>query len=185
VPLASRRSVHCKSDITHKLNRHEVTPEDILHTLHDSRASKVLALLDKGQLGAGHVLLIGGVTQNAAMVAALRGKRPETDFVARPESAWLEALGCALLVRDEPRSRKLQIAVPHPLDRLPPHSGYAAQVRATSSRSNRAKVSACGLGRTAGRPSFTETAESAGENRRVTSVRGMIFATPSARIAAA
>jgi activator of 2-hydroxyglutaryl-CoA dehydratase len=33
VPLASRCSVHCKSDITHKLNRNEATPADILHTL--------------------------------------------------------------------------------------------------------------------------------------------------------
>lgn len=32
VPLASRCSVHCKSDITHKLNRHEASPEDILRT---------------------------------------------------------------------------------------------------------------------------------------------------------
>jgi activator of 2-hydroxyglutaryl-CoA dehydratase len=31
VPLASRCSVHCKSDITHKLNRNEATAEDILH----------------------------------------------------------------------------------------------------------------------------------------------------------
>jgi activator of 2-hydroxyglutaryl-CoA dehydratase len=44
VPLASRCSVHCKSDITHKLNRNEATPEDILHTLHDSMAGKVAAL---------------------------------------------------------------------------------------------------------------------------------------------
>jgi predicted CoA-substrate-specific enzyme activase len=47
VPLASRCSVHCKSDITHKLNRQEATPEDILHTLHDSMAGKVVALLEK------------------------------------------------------------------------------------------------------------------------------------------
>ena len=30
VPLASRCSVHCKSDITHKLNRKEASPADIL-----------------------------------------------------------------------------------------------------------------------------------------------------------
>ena len=56
---------------------------------------------------------------------------------------------------------------------------------ATSSRSNRAKVSACGFGRTAGRPSFTEPSDSAGENGRATRFRGMMLATPSARIAAA
>src|SRR4029079_18757993 len=42
VPIASRCSVHCKSDITHKLNRNEATPEDILHTLHDSMSNKVI-----------------------------------------------------------------------------------------------------------------------------------------------
>ena len=76
VPLASRCSVHCKSDITHKLNRNEATPEDILHTLHDSMAGKVVALLEKGQRELRRVLLIGGVTRNAAMLAALREKLP-------------------------------------------------------------------------------------------------------------
>lgn len=40
VPLASRCTVHCKSDVTHKLNRREATPADILKTLHDSMAAK-------------------------------------------------------------------------------------------------------------------------------------------------
>ena len=40
VPLASRCTVHCKSDVTHKLNRHEATPADILKTLHDSMAGE-------------------------------------------------------------------------------------------------------------------------------------------------
>ena len=40
VPLAARCSVHCKSDITHKLNRNEASAEDILHTLHDSMAEQ-------------------------------------------------------------------------------------------------------------------------------------------------
>ena len=45
VPLAARCSVHCKSDITHKLNRQEATRrEDILRTLHDIMAGKVVAL---------------------------------------------------------------------------------------------------------------------------------------------
>ena len=72
IPLASRCSVHCKSDITHKLNRNEATPQDILHTLHDSMAGKVVALLEKAQRGLRRVLLIGGLTRNGAMVAALR-----------------------------------------------------------------------------------------------------------------
>lgn len=102
VPLASRCSVHCKSDITHKRNRNEATSEDVLHTLHDSMASKVIALLEKGQRELRRVLLVGGVTRNAAMVAALRRKQPGIDFVVLPESPWFEAWGSALLTRDEP-----------------------------------------------------------------------------------
>ena len=75
VPLASRCSVQCKSDITHKLNRQEATSEDILHTLHDSMANKIIALMEKSHHELRRVLLIGGVTQNAALLAALRGKK--------------------------------------------------------------------------------------------------------------
>ena len=110
VPLASRCSVHCKSDITHKLNRNEASSEDILHTLHDSMASKVVALLEKGQRELRRVLLIGGVTRNAAMLAALREKLPATEFVVLPESPWFEAWGSALLTRDEPLYRCPEIS---------------------------------------------------------------------------
>ncbi|MGA2656385.1 MAG: acyl-CoA dehydratase activase-related protein [Verrucomicrobiota bacterium] len=75
VPLASRCSVHCKSDITHKLNRQEATPEDILRTLHDAMAGKVVALLEQAQRDLRRVLLIGGLTRNGAMVAALLALR--------------------------------------------------------------------------------------------------------------
>lgn len=136
VPLAARCSVHCKSDITHKLNRHEAAPADILHTLHDSMAGKVIALLDKGQRELRRVLLIGGVTQNAAMVAALREKRPAIEFVVRPQSAWFDAWGCALLARDEPLHRRPLTAAPRPLDRLPPLSAFAAQVRVIAAPAN-------------------------------------------------
>ena len=112
VPLASRCSVHCKSDITHKLNRHEATPEDILHTLHDSMANKVVALLEKGQRELRRVLLIGGVTRNAAMLAALREKLPATEFVVLPESPWFEAWGSALLTRDKPLYKSPKISRP-------------------------------------------------------------------------
>lgn len=128
VPLAARCSVHCKSDITHKLNRHEAAPEDILHTLHDTMAGKVNALLEKTPGALRRVLLIGGVARNAALLAALRAKRPGTEFVVRPESPWFEAWGCALLARDHPVHRRPQTARPRPLDRLPPLSARAAQV---------------------------------------------------------
>ena len=129
VPLAARCSVHCKSDITHKLNRREASPEDILYTLHDSMAAKVIALLEKTPRELRRVLLIGGLAQNAAMVAALRTKRPKIEFVVRPESAWFEAWGSALLARDEPRYRQPQTVTCPSLDRLPPLSAFADRVR--------------------------------------------------------
>ena len=129
VPLAARCSVHCKSDITHKLNRKEATPEDILHTLHDSMANKVLALLEKGQCELRRVLLIGGVTRNAAMLAALREKRPTTEFVVLPESPWFEAWGSALLARDEPHYKSPHISSQASPSRLPPLSRYTDQVQ--------------------------------------------------------
>lgn len=129
VPLASRCSVHCKSDITHKLNRKEATTEDILHTLHDSMANKVVALLEKGQRELRRVLLIGGVTANAAMVAALREKLPATEFVVLPESPWFEAWGSALLTRDQPLHTAPKLAAQANLSRLPPLSLYSDRVQ--------------------------------------------------------
>ena len=128
VPLASRCSVHCKSDITHKLNRNEATPEDILHTLHDSMSNKVIALLEKGAHELKRVLLIGGVTRNDAMLAALRAKLPATEFVVLPESPWFEAWGTALLVRDSPSEKSPNIAAQPGLGRLPPLHLYGDQV---------------------------------------------------------
>jgi activator of 2-hydroxyglutaryl-CoA dehydratase len=91
VPLAGRCSVHCKSDITHKLNRNEASTEDILHTLHDRMADKVLSLLEKGQRQYQRVLVIGGLSRNAAMLASLREKLPSAEFVVVPESLFFEA----------------------------------------------------------------------------------------------
>ncbi|MHC4653166.1 MAG: anhydro-N-acetylmuramic acid kinase, partial [Planctomycetota bacterium] len=91
VPLAARCSVHCKSDITHKLNRREASPQDILHTLHDSMANKVASLLERSQRQLRRVLLIGGVSRNAAMLAALREKLASAEIEVRPESPWFEA----------------------------------------------------------------------------------------------
>ncbi|MDH5725688.1 MAG: hypothetical protein OEY60_09460, partial [Nitrospira sp.] len=129
VPLASRCSVHCKSDITHKLNRNEATPEDILHTLHDSMSNKVIALLEKGTRELKRVLLIGGVTRNDAMLAALRAKLPATEFVVLPESPWFEAWGTALLVQDSPNETSPMIAAQPGLGRLPPLHLYGERVQ--------------------------------------------------------
>jgi predicted CoA-substrate-specific enzyme activase len=129
VPLASRCTVHCKSDVTHKLNRHEATPADILKTLHDSMASKVVALLEKGRNSPRRVLLIGGVTRNAALVAALRAKLPDTELIVLPESPWFEAWGSALLTRDDPVHKSPRISPLPVFDTLPPLHRYEDQVQ--------------------------------------------------------
>ena len=129
VPLASRCSVHCKSDVTHKLNRHEANPADILHTLHDSMANKLVALLEKGQRSLRRVLLIGGVTRNAALLEALHGKLPGTELVVLPESPWFEAWGTALLTRDRPLHRSPKISHPPVFDKLPPLHRYKDRVQ--------------------------------------------------------
>jgi predicted CoA-substrate-specific enzyme activase len=129
VPLAARCSVHCKSDITHKLNRNEATAKDILHTLHDSMAGKVIALLEKGQSELRRVLLIGGVTRNAAMLAALLEKLPCTEFVVLPESPWFEAWGSALLTRDQPLYSAPKTSTLTTLSHLPALNLYSDRVQ--------------------------------------------------------
>ncbi len=57
--------------------------------------------------------------------------------------------------------------------------------RRTSSSSIRANVSACRLGRKAGRPIITEALGNIGANGLATRVRGMMLMMPSVRIAAA
>ena len=129
IPLASRCSVHCKSDITHKLNRHEATPADILHTLHDGMANKVIALLEKGRRELRRVLLIGGLTRNPAMIAALREKLTGVEFVVLPESPWFEAWGAALLARDQPQHTSPQFRQQAVMGSLPPLRDSAGLVQ--------------------------------------------------------
>jgi predicted CoA-substrate-specific enzyme activase len=129
VPLASRCTVHCKSDVTHKLNRREATPADILKTLHDSMAGKVVALLEKGQTSLRRVLLIGGVTRNDALVAALRAKLPSSELIVLPESPWFEAWGSALLTRDHPFYKSPHLSPPPAFETMPPLHRFQDQVQ--------------------------------------------------------
>ena len=129
VPLAGRCSVHCKSDITHKLNRNEASPEDILHTLHDTMADKVISLLEKGQQELKRVLVIGGLSRNTAMLAALREKLPDTEFVVLPESLFFEAWGCALLTRDDPCYASPRILPQPVLESSPSLEGFSDRVQ--------------------------------------------------------
>lgn len=111
VPMASRCSVHCKSDITHKLNRREASVEDILRTIHDSMAERIVALLEKAPRPVGRLLVVGGLCQNRALMAALREKLPRTQLMVATEGPYFEALGAALLARVQPTYDRPQLAV--------------------------------------------------------------------------
>lgn len=129
VPLAARCSVHCKSDITHKLNRKEARVQDVLRTLHESMANKVVALLEKAQHPVRRLLLIGGLAQNRAMVYALESQLPGVQIQTLPESPYFEALGAAVLTRERPLYDHPHLEKKLALSVLPPLAPGQAKVR--------------------------------------------------------
>ena len=58
-PLSSRCSVFMKSDCTHKLNKGEATKGDIVLSLSDVMATKVVDFLKRARITGGKVLLSG------------------------------------------------------------------------------------------------------------------------------
>lgn len=101
VALASRCSVHCKSDATHKLNKGECTPADIACSLITSLAARIAALIEATGWRHGHVLLAGGLAQSEQLVEELSSLLPGTRFEALPESGHLEAAGAAIAARKD------------------------------------------------------------------------------------
>jgi len=109
VEIASRCSVHCKSDITHKLNKGEATVEDLLVSVLASMANKVKALAIQTQRPLQRLLVIGGVALNEVLVRLLREELSETEIVVKDVSAVFEAYGTALLVKDNPQEDELHL----------------------------------------------------------------------------
>ena len=100
VALASRCSVHCKSDATHKLNKGECTSADIACSLLASLADKIATLVVSTGWRRRHVLLAGGLAQSIQLVDELAKLLPETRVEVLPESGYLEALGAAVAARE-------------------------------------------------------------------------------------
>ena len=100
VGLASRCSVHCKSDATHKLNKGECTPADIACSLLAGLAAKVAALIVAVGWPHGHILLAGGLAQCAQLVEEVSALLPGARLEVLPESGYLEAAGAAVAARD-------------------------------------------------------------------------------------
>ncbi|MDR0554643.1 MAG: acyl-CoA dehydratase activase [Treponema sp.] len=100
--LSTRCSVFMKSDCTHRLNKREATKDDIVLSLSDVMAVKVIDFLKRAKVTSGRVILTGGITLNRHIIRFIREKAPQIEFII-PETAQgpvapvFEALGAAVL----------------------------------------------------------------------------------------
>lgn len=102
VALASRCSVHCKSDATHKLNKGECSPGDIARSLIFDLSKKVWELIELAQWPKGAIVLCGGVVRNELFMERFRQMAGDTQVRVLPESTCLEAFGAALYASELP-----------------------------------------------------------------------------------
>ena len=93
IQIASRCSVHCKSDITHKLNRGEASLEDILASVIVNMANKGVSLIKQSQVNPASVLVIGGLTLNRVVPQKLKKALPDVTVSVHPFSHVFEAYG--------------------------------------------------------------------------------------------
>lgn len=98
--LSARCSVFMKSDCTHKLNKGEAGKGDIVLSLSDVMATKVVEFLKRAKIGDGRVILAGGLTRNPHIIRFVQEKLPLISFIVPEEASFLEAFGAALLARD-------------------------------------------------------------------------------------
>jgi predicted CoA-substrate-specific enzyme activase len=98
--LSTRCSVFMKSDCTHRLNKREASKAEIVVSLSDVMATKVVDFLKRAKIQKGRVLLTGGVTQNKHIVRFIKERMPEVDFVVPETAAYFEAYGAALLAAE-------------------------------------------------------------------------------------
>lgn len=97
--ISSRCSVFMKSDCTHKLNKGEATKDDIVLSLSDIMATKVIDFLNRARILTGRVMLTGGVTQNKHLVNFIRQKAEKIEFIVPEEAPYFEAYGAAWLAQ--------------------------------------------------------------------------------------
>jgi activator of 2-hydroxyglutaryl-CoA dehydratase len=111
VDIASRCSVHCKSDITHKLNKGEASVEDLLNSVLASMVDKVIGLIIQSRTKIRKMLVIGGVSLNDVFIRLLQQELNEVAVLTKKESAVFEAFGAALLERDAPKTTEFTLKV--------------------------------------------------------------------------
>lgn len=131
--LSTRCSVFMKSDCTHRLNKSEATKDDIVLSLSDVMAVKVVDFLKRAKVTKGRVVLSGGVTLNRHIVRFIRDKAPHIEFIVPPTAAVFEAYGAALLAADSgtplPSVEKLLVPNAVRFDSLPDLKKWRDKVR--------------------------------------------------------
>ncbi len=121
--IAGRCSVFAKSDMIHAQQK-GYSPAEILRGLCDAVARNFKSSIVKGRKVEAPVALIGAVSQNAGVAAALREafELSEADTLVIPqEYAWCGAIGTAMLEAEESRKRSIL-----EIHRLCQHDGTAA-----------------------------------------------------------
>ncbi len=100
VDLATRCSVHCKSDATHKLNKGECKRADIARSLVDSLAEKIRNMIELSQWPTGLILVTGGVANNSPFIAHLKHLMEKSEIILLDESPFFCAFGASLLASE-------------------------------------------------------------------------------------
>jgi activator of 2-hydroxyglutaryl-CoA dehydratase len=135
VQMATRCSVHCKSDATHKLNKGECSPGDIAKSLVHDLAKKVSELVELAQWPPASIVLCGGVSQNRFFVETLRTFLAQSEIRVLPESPYLEAYGASLYASELSRteadsgSRKVDRTFLGSTRVPPPRRSYSSMLR--------------------------------------------------------
>jgi predicted CoA-substrate-specific enzyme activase len=107
--IAGRCSVFAKSDMIHAQQK-GYSPAEILRGLCDAVARNFKSSIVKSRKVEGPAALIGAVSQNAGVAAALReafGLAEPDGLLIPPEFAWCSAIGTAILEAEEPRKRSI------------------------------------------------------------------------------
>ena len=106
--IAGRCSVFAKSDMIHAQQK-GYSPSEILRGLCDAVARNYKSAIVKGRPVEAPVALIGAVSQNAGVTAALREafSLAEADLIVPSEYAWCGAIGAAMLEAEDPRKRSI------------------------------------------------------------------------------
>lgn len=100
VRLATRCSVHLKSDATHKLNKGECGPGDIARSLIHDLALKVNNMIESVDWPVRSILVSGGVAGNNLFTSFLRGYFEDSEILVLSESPYLEAFGASLFASE-------------------------------------------------------------------------------------